>query len=164
MNLISLYLNYIYKNTKYRFGYSFYIILSISVLIKIFIKDSTIEKLMSSEANLKELFEKWYDLNNKVQELMAGFDLANVKKIRKKQQGIEDLIYVQLKQNAPNDYIDLLPEDCGELEVGYDTTNNEFYFVMIDPKTENEENIKLIAFTVDLDKYVRVIENFKIED
>lgn len=119
---------------------------------------------MSSEANLKELFEKWYDLNNKVQELMAGFDLANVKKIRKKQQGIEDLIYVQLKQNAPNDYIDLLPEDCGELEVGYDTTNNEFYFVMIDPKTENEENIKLIAFTVDLDKYVRVIENFKIED
>ena len=119
---------------------------------------------MSSEANLKKLFETWNSYNEQVQELMAGFDLANVKKIRKKQQEIEDVIFVQLKENAPDDYSELLPEDCGELEVGYDTNNNEFYFVMIDPSTENDENIKLIAFTIDVDKTVDVIEDFKIEE
>jgi hypothetical protein len=119
---------------------------------------------MSIEANLKDLFERWNQYNEEVQKLMAGFDLANVKKIRKKQQEIEDEIYVHLRKNAPNDYLEMLPEDCGELEVGYDTTNNEFYFVMIDPTTENEENIKLIAFTIDIDKLVNIIEDFKIED
>ena len=119
---------------------------------------------MSTEANLKELFESWNNYNKQVQELMGGFDLANVKKIRKKQQGIEDEIYVLLKKNAPNDYLEMLPENCGDLEVGYDTTNNEFYFVMIDPNTENEENIKLIAFTINIDGLVNAIEDFTIED
>ncbi|TFG00992.1 MAG: hypothetical protein EU542_07570 [Promethearchaeota archaeon] len=119
---------------------------------------------MSSEANLKELFEKWNTYNEEVQKLMAGLDLTNVKKIRKKQQEIEDIIYVLLRENAPDEYLELLPEDCGELEVGYDLTNNEFYFVMIDPETENAENIKLIAFSIDTDKSVNIIEDFKIED
>jgi len=119
---------------------------------------------MSSEANLKDLFEKWNNYNKQVQELMASFDLATVKNVRKKQQEIEDTIYALLKKNAPDEYLKILPEDCGELEVGYDITNNEFYFVMIDPETENEENIKLIAFTIDIDKSVNVIEDFKIED
>ena len=119
---------------------------------------------MSSEASLKELFEKWNKYNQEVQELMAKFDLANVKKIRKKQQGIEDSIYVLLKKNVPNDYIEILPEDCGELEVGYDTTNNEFYFVMIDPNTEDDEDVKLIAFTIETDESVDIIEGFEIED
>jgi hypothetical protein len=119
---------------------------------------------MSSEANLKELFEKWNTYNEEVQKLMTGLDLTNVKKIRKKQQEIEDIIYVLLRENAPNKYLELLPEDCGELEVGYDLTNNEFYFVMIDPETENDENIKLIAFSIDTDKSVNIIEDFKIED
>ena len=119
---------------------------------------------MSSEANLKVLFETWNNYNEQVQELMAGFDLANVKKIRKNQQEIEDMIYVLLKKHAPSDYLEMLPEDCGELEVGYDTVNNEFYFVMIDPSTENDENIKLIAFTINIDKFVDVIEDFKIEE
>lgn len=119
---------------------------------------------MSSEANLKELFEKWNKYNQEVQELMAKFDLANVKKIRKKQQAIEDSIYVLLKKNVPNDYREILPEDCGELEVGYDTTNNEFYFVMIDPNTEDDKDVRLIAFTIDIDETVDIIEDFKIED
>jgi uncharacterized protein YdcH (DUF465 family) len=119
---------------------------------------------MNSEANLKELFEKWNEYNQEVQELMAKFDLATVKKIRKKQQAIEDSIYGLLKKNVPDDYIEILPEDCGELEVGYDTTNNEFYFVMIDPNTEEDEEIRLIAFTIDTDESVVIIEDFKIED
>jgi uncharacterized protein YdcH (DUF465 family) len=123
-----------------------------------------VEDLMSSEANLMDLFEKWNKYNQEVQELMAKFDLATVKKIRKKQQEIEDSIYGLLKKNVPDEYREILPEDCGELEVGYDTTNNEFYFVMIDPDTEDDENIKLIAFTIDIDESVDIIEDFKIED
>ena len=119
---------------------------------------------MSSEANLKELFEKWNKYNQEVQDLMAKFDLATVKEKRKKQQAIEDSIYVLLKKNVPGDYKDILPEDCGELEVGYDITNKEFYFVMIDPNTEDDEDVKLIAFTIETDESVDIIEGFEIED
>lgn len=119
---------------------------------------------MSSKANITELFENWNKYNQEVQELMGNFDLANVKKIRKKQQEIEDNIYNLLKKNVPKDYIEMLPEDCGELEVGYDTTNNEFYFVMIDPTSEDNDNIKLIAFTINTEELVNIIEDFTIED
>ena len=119
---------------------------------------------MSSKPNINELFENWNKYNQEVQELMGNFDLANVKKIRKKQQEIEDKIYNILRKNAPKDYLEMLPEDCGELEVGYDTTNNEFYFVMIDPISEDNDNIKLIAFTINTEKVVNIIEDFTIED
>jgi hypothetical protein len=119
---------------------------------------------MSSESNLKELFENWNNLNNKIQEFMAGFDLANVKALRKKQQVIEDIVYDFLKKKASDDILKIIPEHCGELEIGYDKNNNEFYFVMIDPDSENSDDIKLIAFTIDLDASVRKIENFEIEE
>jgi uncharacterized protein YdcH (DUF465 family) len=117
---------------------------------------------MSSEPNLKELFENWNDLNNKVQELMSNFDLANVKEVRKKQQVIEDIIYMILRENAPNEFREVLPEDCGELEVGYDTNNNEFYFVMIDPNSEDSDEAVLLAFNINIDKSVKKIENFEM--
>lgn len=119
---------------------------------------------MSTEADLKELFEKWNDYNKQVQEFMAGLDLTSVKKIREQQKKIEDIIYELLRKNAPKDYLDLLPDECGELEVGYDTTNKVFYFVMIDPSTENEEEVKLIAFSIDTDNSVNRIQDFKIEE
>ena len=118
---------------------------------------------MSSKANIKELFENWNKYNQEVQELMGNFDLANVKKIRKKQQEIEDNIYNLLKKSAPKEYLKMLPEDCGELEVGYDTTNNEFYFVMIDEEDSTEEEMKLNAITIDMNKKIDLIENFEIE-
>ena len=119
---------------------------------------------MSSEPNLKDVFENWNKLNDEVQESMTNFDLANVKEIRKKQKLIEDTIYRILRENAPKEYLQLLPEDCGELEVGYDTNNNEFYFVMIDPDSEESDEAVLLAFTINIDKSVNKIENFEMEE
>ena len=50
------------------------------------------------------------------------------------------------------------------MEVGYDTEGNKFYFVMMDPETEEEEEIKLIAITIDVEKVISMIEDFEIED
>ncbi|MFX0138234.1 MAG: hypothetical protein ACFFDN_31625 [Candidatus Hodarchaeota archaeon] len=118
---------------------------------------------MSSTPNLKQMFQEWNDLNSKAQELMGQFDFANIKKIRKGQKKIEDAIYEILKENAPANIKKIIPEDCGEMEVGYDTEGNTFYFVMIDPETEEEEEIKLIAITIDVDKKISMIKDFEIE-
>ena len=118
---------------------------------------------MASKPNLKEMFQEWNELNTKAQESMGKFDFANIKKIREGQKKIEDTIYEVLKENAPKNIKELIPDDCGEMEVGYDTEGNTFYFVMIDPDTENEEEIKLIAITLDLNKEVSMIEDFEIE-
>jgi hypothetical protein len=118
---------------------------------------------MSSQPNLKEMFQEWNDLNSKAQEAMGQFDFTNIKEIRKSQKKLEDTIYEILKENAPGNIKKIIPEDCGEMEVGYDTEGNKFYFVMVDPETEEEEEIKLIAITIDLDKNISMIKDFKIE-
>lgn len=118
---------------------------------------------MSSKPNLKEMFQEWNELNSKAQELMGQFDFSNIKKIRKSQKELEDAIYEILKENAPENIKKMLPDDCGEMEVGYDTEGIKFYFVMMDPQTENEEQIKLIAITIDTDKKISMIEDFEIE-
>jgi len=100
---------------------------------------------MSSQPNLNEMFQEWNDLNIKTQESMGQFDFSNIKKIRKIQKKIEDAIYEILKENAPENIKKIIPEDCGEMEVGYNSEGKKFYFVMIDPETEEEEEIKLIA-------------------
>ena len=84
--------------------------------------------------------------------------------IRNKKKKIEDAIYENLKKRAPKSYKDILPEKAGQLEVGYDTEGKIFYYVMIDPKSEEKDSIKLIAFTIDTSKNVNMIEDFKIED
>ena len=118
---------------------------------------------MSATPNLKDMFQEWNKLNTKTQELMGQFDFANIKKIRKDQNKIEDAIYEILKENAPTNIKEMIPDECGEMEVGYDTEGNTFYFVMMDPETEDEEEIKLIAITIDIDKKISTIEDFEIE-
>ena len=117
---------------------------------------------MASKPTLKDMFLEWNELNTKAQELMGQFDFANIKKIREGQKKIEDSIYEILKENAPADIKEILPEDCGEMEVGYDTEGNTFYFVMIDPDSPDDD-IKLNAITIDLNKKISVIEDFEIE-
>ncbi len=119
---------------------------------------------MSKQPNLKEMFQEWNDLNSKAQESMGQFDFSNIKKIRESQKIIEDAIYEILKENAPEDIKKIIPEDCGEMEVGYDTEGNKFYFVMMDPEYEDEEEIELIAITIDINKTISMIKDFSIEE
>ncbi|NVM34237.1 MAG: hypothetical protein HWN81_01495 [Candidatus Lokiarchaeota archaeon] len=119
---------------------------------------------MSSQPNLNDMFQEWNDLNSKAQESMGQFDFSNIKIIRESQKKIEDAIYEILKENAPENIKKLIPEDCGEMEVGYNIDGKKFYFVMIDPETEEEEDIKLIAITIDIDKAISMIKDFNIEE
>jgi hypothetical protein len=118
---------------------------------------------MASKPNLKEMFYEWNELNSKAQESMGNFDFENIKKIRQSQKKIEDAIFEILKENAPENIKKMLPEDCGEMEVGYDTEGIKFYFVMIDEEDSTEEEVELNAITIDINKKVELIENFEIE-
>ncbi|MFW9987935.1 MAG: hypothetical protein ACFFC3_04710 [Candidatus Odinarchaeota archaeon] len=119
---------------------------------------------MPKQPNLKEMFQEWNDLNSKAQESMGQFDFSNIKKIRESQKKIEDAIYEILKENAPEDIKKIIPEDCGEMEVGFDMEGNKFYFVMMDPEFEDEEEIKLIAITIDINNTISMIKDFSIEE
>jgi len=119
---------------------------------------------MSEKNELEVLFQEWNELNQRVQGSFSKFDFSEVKEIRNKQKKIEDAIYENLKKNAPVSYRKILPAEAGEMEVGYDTEGKIFYYVMIDPKSEEKNSIKLVAFTIDISKNVNMIEDFKIED
>jgi len=118
---------------------------------------------MASKPNIKDLFNDWNELNLKVQESLGQFDMANVKEIRAKQTAIEDSIFEILKENAGEEVLKILPDGCGEMEVGYEMEENRFYFVMFDPKHEEDDEPILIAITIDLNKNVTIIEDFKME-
>jgi hypothetical protein len=118
---------------------------------------------MASKPNLEEMFEEWNALNSKAQESMGNFDFETIKKIRESQKKIEDTIFEILKENAPKNIKEILPEDCGEMEVGYDTEGKAFYFVMIDEEDSTEEEVELNAITIDTNKKVELIENFEME-
>ena len=118
---------------------------------------------MASKPNMKDLFDDWNELNLKAQEFLGQFDFTNIKEVRAKQSMAEDSIYKILKENAGEDLIKILPEDCGEMEVGYEMEENRFYFVMFDPRDEDEEDPKLLAITIDLNKDVELIEDFEME-
>ncbi|MFX1407721.1 MAG: hypothetical protein ACFFBW_12275 [Promethearchaeota archaeon] len=115
-------------------------------------------------SDLKDLFQKWNDLNTKAQASFGNFDFSKIKEIRAKQKKIEDSIYEILKENASDQIGSILPDDCGQMEVGYDTEENVFYFVMFDPEFEEEDEAKLIAITLDINKNVSIKKDFKIED
>lgn len=115
-------------------------------------------------ATLNELFQEWGELNSQVQESFGQFDFSKLKEIRGKQNKIEDEIYEILKENAPDNIKSMLPEDCGELEVGYETKEKVFYFVTLasEDSTDDDE-IKLNAFTIDINKKVSLIEDFEMD-
>ncbi|MFW9940723.1 MAG: hypothetical protein ACFFFT_06765 [Candidatus Thorarchaeota archaeon] len=118
---------------------------------------------MTSKPNLEALFQEWNELNINAQKFLGEFDFAKIKEIRAKQKIAEDSIYEILKENAPDDIKELLPDECGEMEVGYESEENRFYFVMFDPEAEDEEEAKLIAITIDVSKNVNLIKDFKME-
>lgn len=113
---------------------------------------------------LNDLFLEWNELNIKAGESMGQFDFSNVKEIRKSQTKIENSIYEVLKNYASDDLLRILPEECGELEMGYNTRDEIFYFVMVDPEFEDDDEIILLAVTIDVNNKVSTIKNFKIED
>ena len=82
---------------------------------------------MASKPILSEMFQEWNELNSKAQESMRNFDFATIKTIREGQKKIEDSIFEILKENAPENIKEILPEDCGEMEVGYDTEGKIFF-------------------------------------
>ena len=115
-------------------------------------------------SSLSELFQGWNELNIKAGESMGQFDFSKIKEIRKDQSKIENSIYEILKNHASGDILKILPEGCGELEMGYNTKEEIFYFVMLDPEFEDEEEIKLLAVAIDVTNKVSLIKDFKIED
>ena len=95
---------------------------------------------------------------------MGQFDFSKIKEIRKDQSKVENSIYEILKNHASEDILKILPEGCGELEMGYNTKEKIFYFVMLDPEFEDEEETILLAVAIDVKNKVSVIKDFKIED
>ena len=113
---------------------------------------------------LNDLFQEWNELNVKAGESMGQFDFSKIKEIRTSQSIVENSIYEVLKKSASADVLKILPEECGELEMGYNTKDQIFYFVMLDPEFEDAEETVLLAVTIDLNNSVNVIKDFKIED
>jgi len=115
-------------------------------------------------SSLSELFQEWNELNVKAGESMGQFDFSKIKEIRKDQSKVENSIYEILKKHASEDILKILPEGCGELEMGFNKKEEIFYFVMLDPEFEDEEEIKLLAVAIDVTNKVSLIKDFKIED
>jgi len=120
---------------------------------------------MNPEKNIEKLFESWQKLNDKVQESFGKFDFDVIKEIRKEQRVIEDGIYSILLENAPEDLKSILPEDCGDLEVGFEAEGKKFYFLMEDPEQGDPEGLmRILAITIDIGKKVDSIKDFKTEE
>jgi hypothetical protein len=115
-----------------------------------------------TSTDLTSLFRNWHDLNTQVEKLFQDFNLAEVKNLRKEQKVIEDKIFEILKENSPPHINKILPTNPGEMEVGYDHNNNEFYFVMFDPDAETEN--ELIAIIINEKKEVKREDNFQYGD
>jgi len=114
--------------------------------------------------SLRELFKEWNELNNKAGASMGQFDFSTIKEIRKEQSKLENSIFEVLKKHAPDGILKILPEECGEMEMGYETKGNIFYFVMLDPEFIDDEETKLLAVTINLKNKVDLIKNFEIND
>jgi hypothetical protein len=114
--------------------------------------------------NLKELFDKWNTLNTQANESMGQFDFSKIKEIRKKQNSIENDIFEVLKQHAPKNILEFLPEDCGQMEMGYNNEKGLFYFVMVDDEASTDDELKLQAISIDSLANIELIKNFEIKD
>ncbi|MFX1275871.1 MAG: hypothetical protein ACFFBP_08025 [Promethearchaeota archaeon] len=122
---------------------------------------------MSKDKKIEDLFIEWNDLNNKVASSFGDFDFDTIKEIRKKQRIIEDSIYSIVLSNADDDLISILPEDCGEMEVGYESEEKKFYFLMFDPEQDIDDEdapVKITAIVINSKKEIEVINDFKTEE
>jgi len=116
-------------------------------------------------SSLRELFKEWNELNNKAGASMGQFDFSTIKEIRKEQSKLENAIFEELKKHASDEILKILPEEgCGEMEMGYETNGNIFYFVMLDPEFIEDEETKLLAITINLKNKVDLIKDFEIKD
>lgn len=110
---------------------------------------------------IEELFNFWKDLNIKVGEKLGSFEMTEVKKLRMEQSKTEDAVYEILKEKATPEVAKILPERCGDMEIGINIRDNEFYFVMEDPDLESE---KLMAIVFGIDEKIKVVKDFDIDD
>ena len=117
---------------------------------------------MSTEMDIENLFQKWNELNNNVANSMGSFDFSSIKAIRVKQGEIEDKIYSILLESASDEIKKILPETCGEMEMGYNVTDKVFYFLMEDPEQPDEEKVKVLAITINSKKKVEKIKDFQV--
>jgi hypothetical protein len=115
-------------------------------------------------SSLSELFKEWNELNNKAGASMGQFDFSTIKEIRKEQSKLENLIFEILKKHASDEILKILPEECGEMEMGYEVNGSIFYFVMLDPEFIDDEETKLLAITINLKNKVDLIKDFEIKD
>jgi uncharacterized protein YdcH (DUF465 family) len=116
---------------------------------------------MSSQKNIVELFEQWENLNKDVAGSFQELDFSTIKNIRKEQRKIEDSIYEILLDSAPASILEILPDTCGEMELGLNTRSRKFYFLMEDPDQKEGEDLRILAITIDKDKNVETIEDFE---
>ncbi len=115
------------------------------------------------EKSLAELIQEWQELNTQVAQKFGEFNFDSIKEIRKKQRIAEDLIYSILLESASPEIKKILPDTCGEMEIGHNSQNNKLYYVIFDPEYEETEETKLIAITIDANKNVETIKDFKEE-
>ncbi|MEJ2248253.1 MAG: hypothetical protein P8Y70_19970 [Candidatus Lokiarchaeota archaeon] len=118
---------------------------------------------MSHKSTLEDLFHKWSLLNDQIGKSFGELDFQTIKEYRKDQRQFEDQIYEMLKVKAPEALKKYLPETCGEMEIGFEQDNEKFYFLMEDPEEESEDEIIILAITIDLDGNVDTIKNFQRE-
>jgi len=116
---------------------------------------------MSTKKNIADLFKQWESLNKEVAGSFQEFDFSNVKDIRKQQRKVEDTIYEILLDSAPSSLLQILPDTCGEMELGLNTRSRKFYFLMEDPDQKEGEEIRILAITIDKDKNVDTIKDFE---
>lgn len=115
--------------------------------------------------DLEELFYSWQSFNSGISESLNELDFSSIKDIRAQQREIEDNIYSILLENASEDIRQFLTENCGEMEMGYDLTNKKFYFLMEDPDQDpDDEKLTILALTIDSEKKIEKIKNFKVSD
>lgn len=119
---------------------------------------------MPSKTNLEDLFKKWNELNKKVEGSFGTLDFGTIRKIRDKQREVEDKIYAVLVESAPPEIKSLLTEDCNDMEIGYEEAGNKFYFLMEDPDQFAEGPMRVLAITIDLNKNIEAIKDFKRDD
>jgi hypothetical protein len=118
---------------------------------------------LKKTSTLKELFNEWEKKNNAVGERFQEFDISSLREIRMEQRKIEDQIYNILLKSAPPDILKILPEDCGSMELGFEKSEQKFYFLMEDPDQNDEETLKILAITIDQKRNVESIKDFKKE-
>ncbi len=111
--------------------------------------------------DVEELFNFWDELNDKIEKHLAAFEMSDVKKLRMEQSATEDTVYELLKQNAPPEIAKILPEGCGEMEIGLNHDEKAFYFIMEDPNTSKDE---FIAIVFGVDAKAKIIKNFDIDN